>query len=279
MAFFEEKLPDYINKKKNIIRLIVLTAVFALVFINIYKPFSSESWYDVSQIKFFAYSSLVILTGILVVVISRIIMYYWTKKHSLTNGNYLIWVFFEIFFMAIFYTIYTASLNPERDYLDVFKESIINTALVIILPYSVLHLYFSYMMKSDRLKQIEQEEFKETDNNRIYAFRDEKGELKLSVAGNNLLYIESADNYVKIWYINKGKIASYMLRNTMKSIETQYQNTPLRRCHRSYIVNFDKVQIMQRKKNGIYIEFAEEAPDIPISKMYADQISVWFISR
>jgi Response regulator of the LytR/AlgR family len=280
MNFLSEKIPTYINEKGNVIRLIVLTAVFALVFINIYKPFSSSSWYNVSDFKFFVFSSLIILTGILVVVISRIIMYYWTRKHQLTLGSYLAWIFFELFFMALFYTLYTCELNPERDILDVFRESFINTALIIILPYSAIQLYFSYMNKSHKLEEIEHHDRKEFAADRVYTFRDEKGELKLSVAADNLLYVESADNYVKVWYINKGKTTAYMLRNTMKTIEAQYEHTPFMRCHRSYIVNFDKVQVMRRTKTGIFIEFGQEGvPDIPISKMYSEQAVGWFIGK
>ena len=36
-----KKIPSYIYEKQNIVRLVLLTALFALVFINIYKPFSS----------------------------------------------------------------------------------------------------------------------------------------------------------------------------------------------------------------------------------------------
>lgn len=279
MSFLQEKIPAYINDKGNIIRLIVLTALFALVFINIYKPFSSSFWYNVSEFTFFVYSSLIILTGILVVVISRIIMYYRTRNHELLLGEYLLWVFLELFFMALFYTIYTSYLNPDRGYLDVFRESLINTALIIILPYSAIHLYFSYKNQSNLLEKIKQHEQNESIHG-IYAFFDEKGELKLSVAADNLLYIESADNYVKIWYMNKGKVTHYMLRNTMKAIDKQYAGTPLRRCHRSYIVNFDKIQVMRRQKNEVYAEFdLENIPDVPVSKIYAEQIASWFISR
>ena len=60
-------VPNYIFEKKNNVRLILLTAFFALIFINIYKPFGSQSWYHVSSFKFFVFSSLLILTGMLVV--------------------------------------------------------------------------------------------------------------------------------------------------------------------------------------------------------------------
>ena len=46
---WDQKIPSYIYGKQNIVRLILWTALFALVFINIYKPFSSTSWYKVSE--------------------------------------------------------------------------------------------------------------------------------------------------------------------------------------------------------------------------------------
>ena len=45
MGMWDQKIPSYIYGKQNIVRLILWTALFALVFINIYKPFSSTSWY------------------------------------------------------------------------------------------------------------------------------------------------------------------------------------------------------------------------------------------
>ena len=64
MGMWDQKIPSYIYGKQNIVRLILWTALFALVFINIYKPFSSTSWYKVSEFKFFVFSSLIILTGV-----------------------------------------------------------------------------------------------------------------------------------------------------------------------------------------------------------------------
>ena len=158
---WDQKIPSYIYGKQNIVRLILWTALFALVFINIYKPFSSTSWYKVSEFKFFVFSSLIILTGVLVVVLSRIILFHWGKRHAITVRTYAIWIVLEIFFMSLFYTIYTLVLNPEREYMEVFNDSAVNTSLVLLLPYSVLHLYF--------------------------CFYDEKNELRLSVKRSNLL--------------------------------------------------------------------------------------------
>ena len=273
----DQKIPTYFYNKQNSIYLILATALFALVFINLYKPFSSENWYHVSEFKFFIFSSLIILTGVLVVVISRIIMYYVGKKKDITVGSYALWIILEIFFMSLFYTIYTVYLNPERDYLGVFKESAINTALVLLLPYSIIHLYFSYKESKIRLKRIEEGQTDNIHSQKVYSFYDEKNELRLSVNKENLLYIESADNYVYIWYLTKEVLTKFILRNSMKAIEEQLTDTNVLRCHRSYIVNFDKINIIRRQKDGIYVEFEiKEIPDIPISKKYSEKIMQWF---
>jgi len=274
-----QKIPKFIYEKGNIIRLILLTALFALVFINIYKPFSSSQWYAVSDFKFFVFSSLIILTGVLVVVISRVIMYYWAKKHSITYGQYIVWVLLEIFFMSLFYTIYTLSVNPEREWLGVFKESSINTALVLLLPYFSIHLFLSYQDSKKRLQLLEDKRSENVSKQNVYSFYDEKNELRISIKKNNLLYIESADNYVNIWYMNKGQLTKFMLRNSLKAIEESLVETSVLRCHRSFIANFEQVKVIRRQKDGIYLEFGiEKVPDIPISKTYNEKVTHWFMT-
>ncbi len=277
MGMWDKNIPSYIYDKQHIVQLILWTAFFALVFINIYKPFSSSSWYDISEFKFFVFSSLIILTGVLVVVLSRIIMFHWGKQHTISVGSYSIWILLEIFFMSLFYTIYTLVLNPERDYMDAFETSTINTSLVLLLPYSVLHFYFSYKDKERRLLLLEEHQEEVVARQSVFTFYDEKQELRLSVKRSELLYLESADNYVCIWYLSKGQLTKFLLRNSLKAMEENFADTNVLRCHRSYMVNFDQVKVIRREKEGIFLELGiERVPDIPISKTYSEKVMRWF---
>lgn len=279
MGALSNKIPKYVYEKQNIVQLILLTALFALVFINIYKPFSSSNWYPVSELKFFLFSSLIILTGVLVVVISRICMFYYGRKHGITYGAYTVWIIIEVASMALFYTFYTLTLNPERDWMGVFKESVINTSLVLLLPYFILHLYFSYQEKEKMLRLLEQTRADLSAQQSVFSFYDEKNDFKLSVKRNNLLYLESADNYVCIWYLNKGILSKFMLRNSLKAIEETLSDTHVLRCHRSFMVNFEQVKVIRREKDGIYLELGiDKVPDIPISKTYSEKVTHWFMS-
>jgi len=273
-------VPNYIFEKKNNVRLILLTAFFALIFINIYKPFGSQSWYHVSSFKFFVFSSLLILTGMLVVVISRIILCKWGKKHPLSLGSYFVWIALEIFFMSLIYTVYTVLLNPDRDYIAAFNVSVENTSLVLLLPYAVLHLYFAYQEKERKLREIEEHESEAVQRLNIFNFYDEKGDFRLSVSRENLLYLESSDNYVCIWYLNKGQLTRYMLRNSLKTLEENFGNSNVIRCHRSYMVNFDQVKVIRREKDGVFIELGTPGvPGIPISRSYSEKVSHLFIDN
>ena len=278
MIELQKPIPSYLTEKGNIVRLIILTAVFALVFINIYAPFGVETWYNVTKLEFLAYSSLVILTGVLVVVISRILMYYLSKKHTLFLWQYFIWVLAEVFSMAMFYTLFEKLiLKDQRFFGDIFQASAKNTALVLLLPYSILWLYFSWREKKQQLIKLTENPTATDTSKNMIPFYDEKGELRFSIKLENLLYLESADNYVNIYYQDKGKTARFMLRNTIKRLEESFKGTEIIRCHRSYMVNFDKVKILRKDKEELCLDLdVPSAISLPVSKSYVERVMETF---
>ncbi len=52
MLDFQKPIPPYLNEKGNIIRLILFTSLFALVFINIYSPFGADRWFNLTRLEF-----------------------------------------------------------------------------------------------------------------------------------------------------------------------------------------------------------------------------------
>ena len=273
------KIPAYLYEKSNIVRLILLTATFALLFINIFQPFGSRGWYPhISDLKYFFFSSLIILTGMLVVVVSRLIMLAYTKKNDLYLWQYLLWILVEIVAMTLFYTLYSKYIANEglnRDILDIFRQSTINTSWVLLLPYAILWLYFSWRDKNNLLEKLAKSEPNvELAKKNLVAFPDEKGELKISIMLENLLYVDSADNYATIHYLNKSKLSHYLIRNSLKWMEENLtKDSPLVRCHRSYIVNLDKVKVLRKTKEGIFLELdTDNTSDIPVSKTYYERV-------
>jgi DNA-binding LytR/AlgR family response regulator len=205
-------------------------------------------------------------------------MYHLSKNHTISIWQYLLWIGAEIFSMATAYTLFEKIiLKDPRLFTELLKNSTRNTALVLLLPYSVLWLYFSWRDKKEQIERLaDTPAFSDSSRNMI-PFYDDKGVLKFSVMKENLLYLESAENYVNICYLNKGKVSKYLLRDTLKKMEESFSGTEIVRCHRSYIVNFEKVKVIRKDKDGLKLAYDNPAiADIPVSKTYVNTVMQTF---
>ena len=82
---------------------------------------------------------------------------------------------------------------------------------------------------------------------------------------------------MNICYLNKGKVSKYLLRDTLKKIEENFSGSEIIRCHRSYIVNFEKVKVIRKDKDGLRLEFDNPSvTDIPVSKTYVTAVMQTF---
>lgn len=275
MLIWEKKIPVYLVRKESVFRTTLFTAIFALAFINFYSPFGVDRWLHFNSFDLFVNSSLAVLAGMVLIVFSRIVMYRLTKRSDLNYLGYTTWIFLEILSMAAVYSMYIKYVNHDsRIYLEILKVSIKNTALILLLPYSVLWLYFAYREKTKQLEEISQGVLsKNVVQDKMVPFYDEKGKLKFSVVLDDLVYIEASDNYVSIYYTANEKLSKYMIRNTLKKLEAKMEPLGFMRCHRSYLVNFSKVKILKREKDGVFLELnTDEGLTLPVSKSYVASV-------
>ncbi len=105
---------------------------------------------------------------------------------------------------------------------------------------------------------------------KVITLTDNEGGMKLSVRLKNIYYIESDDNYIKVWYQDyTGSIKQYMLRCRLKTVEESFEGSDLVRCHRKYIINMAKVQVLHKEKDGYYVDLGVDSiGDVPVSKTY-----------
>lgn len=273
----QKPIAPYLIEKRNIVRLIIFTALFALVFINIYSPFGADKWFT-TKLHFFTYSSLIILSGVMIVVISRIIMFQVCRKRNINYLHYFFWIGAEILSMASFYALFQKfALNDSGEFIDLVKLSARNTALVLLLPYSISWLYLSWRDKKEMIDRMGEIASVSGSEKEMIPFYDDKSVLKFSVRKENLLFLESTENYISICYLNNGKISKYLLRDTMKRMEEKFAGTDIIRCHRSYMVNFGKIKVIRKEKDGLKLDFGNaQIPDIPVSRTYVANVMETF---
>ena len=277
-----KKVPQYLLEKRNQITMVLFVSVFAVGFINVFQPFNSDTWIDNKKITtttYFLWSILLVSIGMIVVAISRVIMFHFSRKpnHNITILKYIGWVFIELLLLSGAFTILAliveSNLNiVTKDPMEIYIRAIKNTIYILFIPYILCVLYFSYQERSAKLKELMNENigFKSSS---LISIRDSRGVLQLSVAKENLIYIESADNYICIWYIKNDQLKKQLMRITMKDRSEQLANTNIVRCHRSYMVNLDLVKVMRREKENLFLELGvPNVKEIPISRTYGEQV-------
>ena len=281
-------IPSFIYKRSNQITMIIFVPIFALLFITIYRPFNFEhidedtgllTWLNISREVLVQLITLgFIFVGMAVVAISRWIMGVYTRKRELSYMQYISWVALEILIMALIFTIAALFTDTPKPVTTLFYNSLVKTILILLIPYVMCYIYFIWQERVAQLRHIrerlaEDETALQAAYVQIY---DEKGEMRLSVRREHLLLLESADNYVCVWYINNNIPKKVLVRNTLTKVAKQLEATHIQRCHRSYIINLDLIKVMRREKEGIFVEFGmESVPDVPISKTYIENINKW----
>lgn len=274
----DPNIPDFLTEKKSILLFLGSVFLFAVIFIAIYKPAGYMRTDEaLSHWNTYIYTAIQVVTGFVILVVSRILLYWFAKKHRLKRHYYLFWLFGEVVFIILILTLLAVLLNA-RNNLDGFQlmwRVTYNTAAVLFIPYVISVLLFLLREKHHQIEELNKlistMEAKPTMGDH-FNFYDRGGKLSFSTRRENVLYLEAADNYCNIHYINEGKEDTIILHNSMKQIDESDFYTGLLRCHRSYMVNIENVKLLRKDRDGLVLELAQGTHAIPVSRTYNERV-------
>ena len=281
-----QKLPSYLLGKSQIIGTITFSVMFAIIFLNIYIPFSDTAWFGLGQSDMFSGTLIFVFVSIMTLIISRTLMYRTKRLFELSYLEYILWCIAEIVLIGAFYTNLTVEITgglQERE-IEIFGRSIMYGFIALGIPSILAGMYFAINDKNNSIRLMsydnvvtDEVQEQEATVQKITLF-DNSGSLKLSVSINNLYYVESDDNYIKVWYTDsKGELKQYMLRCRLKTVEDSFKGSALVRCNRKYIVNIKKVSTLRKESTGYVLDLGNELiPPLPVTKTYTESILSYF---
>lgn len=94
-----------------------------------------------------------------------------------------------------------------------------------------------------------------------------------AVAAREILWVEAQGNYARINLANR----SYMIRDTMASLERRLDGGRFARIHRSAIVNLDAVRELQPWFGGDYIVILTNGAKVRASRTYRSRLDRWVL--
>ncbi len=280
-----KKTPIPLLEKGHQFATVLSTVLFAVVYLLFYKESSTTVWFELGKSVYFFFTLGFISIATVFVIISRTIMYNLRRVPFFPIWLYVIWILLEILVIACFYAYVTAYHIKEDPsyYWTIFPKSLISVAIILIVPYISTIIYTLSNIKGKTLRVLK---FEDSSVSNISDFKggaeiinlaDNNGNVKLSLRLDSLIYIVSQDNYIKIYYISNEGLSNYLLRCKIKTVEESFADTSLIRCHRSYIVNSDKISAIKKGKEGTFIELnIEGVSPIPLSNSYISNFQQFF---
>lgn len=89
------------------------------------------------------------------------------------------------------------------------------------------------------------------------------------VAVEQILFIEAQQNYVRLYLLTEEGLQKEMIRNTLARVEAVLQDSPIKRSHRSYLVNTQKVVAVSGNAQGLKLHLQGLAAlEVPVSRKY-----------
>jgi hypothetical protein len=274
------KIPDSYFKGSIIAIYVLLIPMYAFFFLVGARPFHLDDFMMVTQNQLAFRAAIMASIELVVVLISRLIMLLVRSKKELTYTGFVIWELMEGLSITMFCALFVWLMDKRTmAYMDLVPKMFLITFSILLFPYVIVALWSEVKDRETRIakNKITIEKYASGQIGRedsTLPFLDEKKALKLAVTANAILYVEAADNYVNICYLNNDKLIRYPLRSSMRSIEQICESNNIVRCHRSYYVNLRKIRAIQKGSDGLFAELTyAAAPHIPVSTTYSETVT------
>ena len=257
------------------LKLLIGTAFGVFLFILFFQPFYLER---------FDFDDRLLFTGGFGLIVFIISLLMWIFFHLLlhkNNGNgndysigsFMIGVIITIL-CSVAFTFYLRYVGlVSISFYVVFK-----VVLICIFPPLVYKLYESYtgLVKQNESLVVERkiiqkqiEHYEEENLNKTIGFISENRAENLTLLISEVIFIQSADNYVEVVYMEGESYKKKLIRNTLKNIELQIkQYSNFIRCHRACIVNLHYIEKLNQDFSSHWITLKKYPDKIPVSRQY-----------
>lgn len=277
MHFLSKPFPPLSSKRQRFISA-VLFGAFVFVFLQVFKPFG------ISEIRGQVW--MVTLGYGLITFLAIIIVQFWFvmlfpnfyNEDHWTIGKDILHTLLIVVLVAAGNIFFTASLGFMPLSWPSFLLFLGFTIAVGIFPVTIqAFIRMSVVQRRNLKKSIEM-----TDelhhrpplqhSSPEITLTDEDGRSALMVNPEDILALESADNYVEVYYLSEGKLKSALVRNALKNYEDQLsENADFFRCHRSFIINLRNVQKVEGNARGYHLLLHEDMKAVPVARRRVEE--------
>lgn len=235
-------------------------------------PPTSFGRFSIDFSRYSFHVTMILCIVLVVLLFSRLLFWVINRKSSTIRWwQSILLCIIEVVFSSGFTALYLWLMSDKSEaFFWFFGMTLVYLFVLMLIPYVIIDLCFMLLEKDNQIQSKERDTSKEK-----IRFMDERDNLKLVVANDMVLYVQSDENYIKVCYLEDDEIKFCSIRTTMKRVEDTCVKGGLIRCHRSYFVNSTRVKSLQKDKEFTYAMLdAPNANRVPVSKNYYDQLAI-----
>ncbi|MFN1219508.1 LytTR family transcriptional regulator DNA-binding domain-containing protein [Chryseobacterium kwangjuense] len=95
---------------------------------------------------------------------------------------------------------------------------------------------------------------------------------ELKIPADHFICAQSMENYCSLFFIENKEVKKLLIRTTLSGLLDQVQTESIKKCHRSYIVNLDKVKNVRGNAQGYKLFLSEIDFEVPVSRGFISLI-------
>lgn len=255
------------------------SGIFVGLFLIIFQPFGASIWRAPLKNFYLAgYGMVTFVVLLLVLSIGPFLFKKWYQEEKWTVGREISHTLLIIVFIAFGNLLYTQQFNISSiDLLSILFWVAITLAVGII-PASVITLInYNRLLHKHLTTDLRVKGYSaENSASKQLTLIAENEKDSLSIEANDLLFIESANNYSEVVFWQNDKREKKLLRSSLSRIEEQIQDADIVRCHRSFIVNLRQVENISGNAQGYKLQLKNEASVLPVARRYGDLVAGYF---
>ena len=268
---------DYLTHYFDIARYQLLFAlfigVFMMLFLLVFQPFGVNNFDPTFHISLeFLLAVGAMGLAVTVTVAANEFLLRPLVLRRLTRRRLVAWLIWTLILIAtVVFLIYNLMGNWHDFKWSSYLGFIRDVSLLNSLPVGGFLFYIRHeLLKSEyvQLRAIHLEQAPA----RFVHFSSDNGKDQVAVALDDLLYLESQDNYVAVNWVEGGNRRASLIRSSLKRVEEILGEPLLLRCHRSYIVNLARVRGCRGNRHGLKLTLEGGDKPVPVSRAYTENM-------
>ena len=248
-------------------------SLFTTIFLLTFQPFGVNNFdptHSIDRTFFFSMLGFGMVIALVLCAFEFLIGPIIFKRKTLVS--YFLKITTELILLATAIFMYYNILGNFHDwYFTSYIDFVFNVSVMSIIPVTIILLYTSNRKTQQAYQKLELKP-KTSVSDKFVSLKSSNGRDSISLTLNDLLFVEAEDNYISVSYIEKEKLKKQLLRTTMKEVEKNLNSEFILRCHRSFIVNMNKVEKIIKDGHQIKLFIPELSVPIVVSRSYVPKI-------